>query len=135
MSGFTLTLLDSRGVEHFEQVGQFIGADADGSFGVLPGHVRMIAVLRYGLARFCDETGVWRYLALPGGVLRFADNQMTLTALRYFIGNDPDAICEELAEEMARIDSEVHRARATLTEIERSLLRRLAELGTRAPGG
>jgi len=135
MSGFELTLLDSRGVEHFEQVGQFVGADADGSFGILPGHVRMIALLRYGLARFHDQAGVWRYLALPGGVLRFSENRMTLTAVRYFLGDDPDAICELLAAEMARIDSEVHRARATLTEIERSLLRRLAELSNRVAGG
>lgn len=135
MNGFELTLLDSRGVEHFPQVGQFVGADADGSFGILPGHARMIALLRYGLARFRDQAGVWRYLALPGGVLRFADNRMTLTAVRYFLGDDPDALCEQLAAEMARTDSEVHRARATLTEIERSLLRRLAELSNRVAGG
>ncbi|ATG90612.1 F0F1 ATP synthase subunit epsilon [Methylomonas koyamae] len=135
MSGFSLTLFDSRGVEYFEQVGQFVGADADGSFGILPGHVGMVALLRYGLARFRDQAGAWHYLALPGGVLRFSENRMTLTAVRYFLGDDPDAICELLAAEMARIDSEVHRARATLTEIERSLLRRLAELSNRVAGG
>ena len=35
---------------------------------------------------------------------------------------------QQLAEAMARSDSDVHRSRATLTEIERALLRRLGEL-------
>lgn len=128
MSSFALTLLDSRGVERFDTVTEFIGADTDGSFGVLAGHVHSVALLRYGLARFCDQSGVWRYLALPGGVLRFAENRLTVTTVRYFLGDDRAVICERLAAEMSQADSEVHTARATLSEIERSLVRRLAEL-------
>ena len=135
MNSFALTLLDSHGVERFDKVIQFVGADADGSFGILAGHIHTVALLRYGLARFCDHAGVWRYLALPGGVLRFADNGLAVTSVRYFLGNDRDFICQQLAEEMARTDSEVHTARATLSEIERSLVRRLAELSGRGAGG
>ncbi len=129
MKGFALLLLDSRGAQRFDDVSHFIGADTEGSFGILAGHVHTVALLRYGLARFSDQTGVWRYLALPGGVLRFADNQLIITTVRYFLGDDRGLICEQLADEMARTDSEVHTARATLSEIERSLIRRLAELG------
>jgi len=135
MNSFTLTLLDSRGTECFDTVTQFIGADADGSFGILAGHVHSVALLRYGLARFCDQAGMWHYLAVPGGVLRFAGNQLTVTTVRYFLGDDRDAICERLAADMAQADSEVHTARASLSEIERSLVRRLAELSNRGSTG
>lgn len=135
MNGFTLTLLDSRGAEVFEHVRQFIGADTQGSFGILAGHVHTVTLLRYGLARFSDLNGVWHYLALPGGVLRFIDNTLTVTTVRYFLGDERELICDQLAEEMARSDSEVHSARATLSEIERSLLRRLTELSSHGIGG
>ena len=135
MNGFTLIVLDNLDTERFENVTQFIGADDHGSFGILAGHIHCVALLRYGLARFSDQAGVWHYLALPGGVLRFADNQLTVTTIRYFLGDDRNAICEQLAEEMARTDSEVHAARATLSEIERSLVRRLAELSSHGAGG
>jgi len=107
MSGFVLQLLDSHGGERFEDVEHFIGADESGSFGILAGHCHVVAVLRYGLARFIDRNGVWQYLAIPGGVLRFADNQLTLTSLHYFLGEDRRLICEQLAQELARTDSEI----------------------------
>lgn len=135
MSGFVLQLLDSRGGDRFDDVMQFIGADESGSFGILAGHCHVAAVLRYGLARFVDRNGVWQYLAMPGGVLRFANNQLTLTSLHYFLGSDRRLICEQLAQEMARTDSEIQSVRATLSEIERSLVRRLMELSGRGGGG
>jgi F-type H+-transporting ATPase subunit epsilon len=135
MNSFSLNLLDSRGVAVFDGITQFIGADANGGFGILAGHAHTVVLLRYGLARFCDQTGNWRYLALPGGVLRFANNQLSVTTVLYFLGADRGLLCEQLADEMARTDSEVHTARATLSEIERSLVRRLADLSTHQLGG
>jgi F-type H+-transporting ATPase subunit epsilon len=133
MKGFTLTLLDCRGEEHFDAT-QFIAADDSGSFGMLAGHQHAIVLLRYGLARFADKNGGWHYLALPGGVLRFAENQLTVTTQRYFLGEDRDGICQQLADEMAQTDSEVQKVRLMLTEIERSLVRRMAELSSRGAG-
>jgi len=135
MNFFALTLQDGFGNENFDAVAQFIGADASGSFGVMAGHRHMVAMLRYGLARFCDATGSWHYLAMPGAVLRFFDNRLTVTTVRYFLGDDRARICQQLADEMAQQDSEVHMARATLAEIERSLIRRLAELSKGQAGG
>lgn len=135
MNYFALTLQDGFGCENFDAVTQFIGADASGSFGVLAGHRHMVAMLRYGLARFCDSTGNWHYLAMPGAVLRFFDNRLTVTTVRYFLGDDRTRICRQLEQEMAQQDSEVYMARATLAEIERSLIRRLAELSKGRAGG
>jgi F-type H+-transporting ATPase subunit epsilon len=134
MNCFSLTVLDSRGGQDFNAVRHFIGADTSGSFGIMAGHAHMVAVLDYGLSRFCDETGIWRYLALPGGVLRFYRNQLTITTVRYFLGDDRDYICQLMTDEMARIDSEIHSARISISEIEHSLLKRLAELSKQSTG-
>ncbi|MBE2259826.1 MAG: F0F1 ATP synthase subunit epsilon [Candidatus Accumulibacter sp.] len=131
MNGFALHLHDSHGSDHFDDVVQFIAADGSGSFGVLAGHARMVAVLRYGLARFVDGHGHWRYLALPGGVLNCTGGRVSLATVRYFLGDERATICRQLADEMARTDSDVHTSRTTLTEIEHALLRRLGDLSGR----
>lgn len=131
---FAVTLLDSHGVDHFDAVTRFVAADNNGSFGLLPGHTHLVALLRYGLARFIDSSGANHYVALPGGVLRFKDNQLTVTCMRYFLGDQRDDICECLTTALAKTDSEIHTVRARMTEIEHSLVRRLAELGSSRPG-
>lgn len=127
-NGFSLVLADSEHSERFEGVTHFIGTDESGAFGILPHHAHFVALLRYGLARFADANGNWHYLALPGGVLHFSGNTLTIAAARYFLGGQRDAMVAQLAAEAAREDSELHSIRATLAEIERTLLRRLGEL-------
>ncbi len=129
MNAFALNLMDSHSVQRFDNVKQFIGADSSGSFGLLAGHAKMVAVLRYGLARFVDMSGKWHYLALPGGVVSFANNELTLVTVRYFLGEERTSICKLLADEMAATDSDIHQSRVTLVEIEHALIRRLGELG------
>ena len=97
----------------------------------MAGHEHMVSVLRYGLVRFIDSEGKWRYASLPGGVLRFADNQLTVATVRYFLGEDRDKIVAQLEDEMARTDSDINTARATLAEIEHSLVKRLGELSSK----
>jgi F-type H+-transporting ATPase subunit epsilon len=129
VSTFSLALLDFHGEDRFPRTRQFIGADASGSFGILAGHEPMVAVLRYGLARFQDDDGTWRYVALPGGIVRFRDGELRLAAVRYFLGDEPGKLVDRLAGEMERDDSELNAARQTLAKIDRSLMRRLADLG------
>ncbi len=128
MKTFALHLHDSQGAERFDDVVQLIAADHSGSFGILADHAPLVAVLRYGLARFVDASDVWRYLALPGGVLSVRDKSVKLATVRYFLGTERAAIGQQLEEEMARNDSDVHTSRATLIEIEHALVRRLGEL-------
>jgi F-type H+-transporting ATPase subunit epsilon len=134
MNTFVLNLQASHGTDRFDDVTHFIGSDDSGSFGVLAGHAKMVAILRYGLARFIDRAGKWHYLSLPGGVLSFSENQLTVVTVHYFLGDDRQLICQQLEAEMAKRDSDVHRSRATLAEIEHSLVRRLGELGGRGQG-
>ena len=133
MNTFPLTLLNSRGADRFDAVRQFVCADATGSFGILAGHADMTAVLRYGLVRFVDDSWRWRYASLPGGVLRFAGGRLHVATVQYFLGEERGAIIRQLEAELAREDSDVRTARATLAEIEHSLLRRLGQLSGSAP--
>lgn len=135
MNTFVLNLLDSRGGDRFDNVMQLVAADDSGSFGILAGHARMVAVLRYGLVRFVDATGKWHYLSLPGGVLSCADDQLTIMTVHYFLGDERGLISQQLSAEMSRTDSDVHTSRATLAEIEHSLVRRLGELSGRGWNG
>lgn len=128
MKTFALHLHDSQDAWHFPAVVQFVAADASGSFGLLAGHAHLVAVLRYGLARFLDNGGQWHYLALPGGVLTFAKDHLRLATVRCFLGTERGSICRQLEEEMARADSELNSARASMDEIEHALVRRLGEL-------
>jgi len=128
MKTFALALFDSAGADRYERVRQFVGADGSGAFGILAGHEPMVAVLRYGLARFEDGVGNWHYVALPGGILRFNDNALSVAAVRYFLGDEPGILVERLAREMAQDDSELSAARQTLAKIDRSLVRRLADM-------
>lgn len=133
MKTFSLQLFDASDGKRFEAVNHFIGAGEEGSFGILADHAPMIVLLRQGLARFCASDGRWRYLALSGGVLRFADNCLTISSVRCFVGEQRDQICQQLSDELARSDSQIHSARASLSQIERALVRRLVELS--ASGG
>jgi F-type H+-transporting ATPase subunit epsilon len=135
MKTFSLTLIDTTGMTRFDTVSQFVGADAEGSFGLLADHLHTVALLRYGLARFADQAGVWRFLAMPGGVLRFTDNQLTISTVRCFLGDSEDAICASLEAAMQQTDSEVHTAKAALSKIEHSLIKRLVELSSHKGGG
>lgn len=134
MSTFPLLVCDAAACRRFDAVRALVAADASGSFGVLAHHRPLVAVLRYGLARFQQADGSWQYMALAGGVLRFAANEARLVTVRCQFGTDRAALAGQLAAELAREDSELHAARATLEAIEQALKRRLAELGARMGG-
>lgn len=129
MSGFSLVFCGGADSQRFDGIMHFIGADDSGVFGILPRHELTVAVLRYGLARFVDVKGSWRYAALPGGVLRFAGDAMVVVAASYFIGTERGALADQLGTEMRREDSELRAMRETLAGIDNALLRRLNALG------
>jgi F-type H+-transporting ATPase subunit epsilon len=130
VSGFTLQLFDSRGSERFEGITTFVGEDQSGSFGILPGHARMMSVLVFGLARFRrgSETP-WRYLALPGALLYFADNTLTLASRHYLIDEDFDRISTRLADELLSEEEQLHDIHESLRRMEEAMLKRMWELG------
>ena len=82
MNTFILHLQSATQYERIENVASFVGEDDSGSFGVLAGHARMMTSLVFGLARFRTPGADWEFLALPGALLYFVDNQLHINTRR-----------------------------------------------------
>ena len=125
MKTFELVIQDSRRRRTYANVRSFVGADASGSFGILAGHARMTTALVVGLARFLDASEVWQYVAMPGAILYFADERLTLTARRCFVGNDYKEISAALQRRMLAEEQALAKIKTSLHRLEEEMLRRL----------
>jgi len=134
MNTFTLRIQDSRQVNEIAGVVSFIGEDASGSFGIMAGHARMLTTLVIGLARFRTDEMEWRYLALPGGVLYFKNDQLTLSTRRFVVDDDYTRISAALQEELLAEEEKLHTMKASLHHMEEELLRRLWDIGRPGAG-
>lgn len=124
----TLHLHQATGSERFNDVTSFVGEDASGSFGILPGHARMMTALAVGLARFRIGEAQWHYLALPGGILSGGGGQWTVCTRRYLHETDFRRMGALLAE-LQRVDQEtLGGIRESLHRLEEEMLRRLREI-------
>ncbi len=83
MSRFVIYLHDATQHERIDEVTSFVAEDASGSFGIQAGHARMMTTLIFGLARYRRHQESWEYLALPGALLYFHDNQLYLSTRHY----------------------------------------------------
>ena len=83
MNAFPLHLESATQYERIENVVSFVGEDESGSFGILPGHGRMMTLLSFGLARFRTADQDWEYLALPGALAYFVNGELHLGTRRY----------------------------------------------------
>ena len=127
LNGFTLNLRDANRSETIAGVTSFIGEDASGSFGILPGHTRFITLLSFGLARFRGEKQPWRYLAVPGALLYFVEDTMTITTRHFLIDEDYEAITTLLQQRVASEERELSSIKESLHTMEEELLRRIWE--------
>ncbi|MBL8414868.1 MAG: hypothetical protein JNM42_10565, partial [Propionivibrio sp.] len=84
--------------------------------------------LDYGLARFRTEEGTWHYLACPGAVLNFADNQLGVNTRRYLCDQDYARISAMLAGQLAEEEEALKSVKDNLQKLEHELFRRLRTL-------
>lgn len=126
MSGFTLQLASATRQQQFTEVTSFVGSDASGQFGLMAGHVPMATVLDFGLARFrCGERSTWRYLALPGGTLHFAGNQLSVATRSFVVGEQLDTVRSALETQLAHEARQHADLRHNLDQLEKALIDRL----------
>ncbi len=125
MNTFTVTLESALQCEQLDGVSGFVGEDASGSFGLMAGHTRFVTTLVFGLARLHYLDGRVDYLAFPGAVAYFAENQLTLTSRRYLRGEDYLQISDQLREELVQEERALAEIKHSLVEMERSMLLRL----------
>jgi len=132
VKGFTVVLQDATHAERIEGVTSFVGEDAAGSFGILPGHARTMTVLVIGLARFRRDDEAWQYLALPGGVLYFRGDELTISSRHFLRDDDYTRISVALKEQLLAEETRLQSVKQSLHQMEAELLRRMWEIGRMA---
>ena len=134
MSGFKLKLQDATRTEVIDGVSSFIGEDASGAFGILAGHARLMTVLVFGLARFRIGQRDWQYLALPGAVLYFDKDLLTLSTRHFLLDSDYLRISTALQQELLAEEETLQSMKESLHRMEEEVLKRLRGVGQRGPG-
>jgi len=135
MKTFRLTLSDAIHRETFEEVISFVGEDASGSFGLLAGHARLMTALLFGLARFRRADGHWRYLAFPGALLYFVNDELSISTRRYLLDDDYGRISAALQEQLLAEEEGLRTMKESLHRMEEELLRRMWEMNRAAGTG
>jgi F-type H+-transporting ATPase subunit epsilon len=134
VNAFTLKLQDATRFEEINNVTSFVGEDVSGSFGILAGHARMMTTLIIGLARFRIGENDWQYLAVPGAVLYFHDNVLTLSTRRYVLDNDYMRISQTLKQQLLEEEENLYAMKKSLRNMEEEVLKRLWEMYRREGG-
>jgi F-type H+-transporting ATPase subunit epsilon len=134
MKSFTLKLQDATHTEEISQVTSFVGEDASGSFGILADHGRFMTSLVVGLARFRVGNKTWQYLALPGAVLYFCNNLLTLSTRHYLIDNDYMHISQALQQQLIEEEKKLRPLKESLYHMEEEVLRQLWKMGRKGAG-
>lgn len=129
MKRFVLHLQSATQYERVDDVTAFVGEDATGSFGIMAGHQRMMTPLQFGLARFRTGDGEWQFLALPGALLYFVDNELFLNTRRYLRDRDCTRITRNLEEQLRTEEAALRQVRESLHRLEEEMFKRLWNVG------
>lgn len=128
MNQFTLNLFDATHELRIDGVTSFIGEDASGSFGIQSNHARFMTTLVFGLARFRQVKEDWQYLALPGAVVYFNDNELTLSTRHFLIDTDLERISTLLDQELIAEEENLRATRDSLRKMEQAMFKRMVAL-------
>ncbi|HAT8672071.1 TPA: F0F1 ATP synthase subunit epsilon [Legionella pneumophila] len=128
MELFTIHLKSATQYEKIDKVISFVGEDASGQFGILAHHSRMMTCLKFGLAWFRDENQETEYLALPGAVVYFIDNQLHIATRHYVRHQEYQAIQRVLKEELHWEENNLLRTKESVHRLDEEMLKRLWEL-------
>lgn len=128
MSYFSIKLQSATQFEIIENVVSFVGEDASGSFGILAGHARMMSCLTYGLAWFRYRETAVEYLALPGGVLYFVNNILTISTRHYLRSGDYQTMIAALDHELRLEEENLRSMKDSIHQLEEKMFKNLWEL-------
>ena len=128
MTEFTLQLYDATHEQRITGVTTFVGEDASGSFGLQAHHARFMTTLVFGLSRFRVADLDWQYLAMPGAVLYFKQNELTLSTRHFLIDSDFQRISSTLMQHLITEEEKLRASRESLHRMEQAMLKRLWKL-------
>jgi len=128
MSAFDLQLQSTTQNEHIKNVTSFIAEDDSGSFGVMAGHIRFMTTLPFGIARYRCDNEDWIYLALPGAVIYFNDNALTLNTRHYVSHRDYAELSNLLQTQLLNEEKNLKIIKHSLHHMEEEMLKRMWEI-------
>jgi len=128
MRTMVLHLESATQYERIENVTSFVGEDASGSFGILPGHARMSTVLEFGLARYQVSGAGWEYVAAPGAVVNHVGNELHFSTRRYLRDRDLERVRMALEAELRAEEETLRSVRQSLRRLEDEMFKRLWRL-------
>jgi F-type H+-transporting ATPase subunit epsilon len=131
MNSFALNLVDANHQQRIVGITSFIGEDASGYFGILANHARFMTTLVFGLARFRQATEDWQYLALPGAVAYFNNNELTISTRHFLIDTDLESIGSLLEKQLIAEEENLHATRESLYKMEQAVIKRMLMLNRR----
>jgi F-type H+-transporting ATPase subunit epsilon len=134
VKAFSLRLQDATHSEVVDGVISFVGEDSSGSFGVQAGHGRIMTSVSFGLARFRVQSGDWKYLALPGALLYFRDDTLTLSTRHFVVDDDYQRISAVIRDKLLAEETALEGLKASLRRMEEEFLRRMWKLGQAVSG-
>jgi F-type H+-transporting ATPase subunit epsilon len=132
MKTFRLHLMSATRSEWIPDVIRFSGRDAAGSFGILANAARRMTVLVFGLAHWQDAAGKVEYLALPGGVLYFVNNELRITTTKFVRSPELEEISAVLDQQLRQEEEELRDTKQSLHRLDEEIMKRMFEL-TRKP--
>ena len=132
MSQFVLKLFDAIHEQRISGVTSFVGEDASGCFGIQPNHARFMTTLVFGLARFRLGTENWQYLALPGAVVYFNNNELMISTRHFLIDTDLERISALLERQLIIEEDNLRATRESLHRMEQAMLKRMLTLKRKA---
>lgn len=134
MTPFTLHLQAATQTEHIGDVAAFMGEDKSGSFGIWSGHERMMTSLVFGLSRFRAVNGVWQYVAAPGALVYFVNNELFFSTRHYLRDTDFERINGTLNTVLFREEESLRDMKTSLNRMENEMMKRLWQM-SRSGGG
>ncbi|SDZ00683.1 F0F1 ATP synthase subunit epsilon [Nitrosomonas sp. Nm33] len=129
MKTFNLHVQSATQYVYADDVISFVGEDSAGSFGILANHERMMTAMDYGLARYQLQDGGWIYLALPGGILYFTNNNLYLSTRHFLQDKDYQRISKGLLEQLLKEEEALRALKESLAHLEQEMFRRLWQIG------
>jgi len=128
MNAFVLNLFDAVHEQRFTDVISFVGEDASGCFGIQAHHARFMTTLVFGLARFRRVADDWQYLALPGAVVYFNNNELTISTRHFLVDTDFERISLLLEQHLIAEEENLHATKESLHKMEQAMLKRILAL-------
>ena len=129
MNVFSLQLYDAIQAQILSDVVSFTGEDTSGSFGIMANHERFMTCLVFGMARIRTLDDNVQYLAMPGGVLYFTDNMLSISTRHFIIDTDYEQISTVLQNQLVEEEGRLMTLKRSLHNMETELFKRLWETG------